>query len=88
MERFNIEIKSSVKKEIARISSQFIPQIIHSIEKLSLNPYPAGSKKLTGSKSSYRLRAGDYRIIYKIEKSGKKVIIYHVKHRKDAYGKK
>lgn len=88
MERFNIDIKSSVEKDISRIDSQFIPQILNAIEKLSINPFHTSSKKLKGSKSSYRLRSGDYRIIYKIDKMSKTVTIFHIKHRKESYKKR
>jgi len=55
------------------------------IEALSVNPRLEGTKKLVGSDAAYRLRVGDYRVIYTIDDGIKIVQIDRVRHRKDAY---
>ncbi|MEW6042303.1 MAG: type II toxin-antitoxin system RelE/ParE family toxin [Elusimicrobiota bacterium] len=60
-------------------------RILDAIESLAENPFPIQSRKMKGSESSYRLRVGDYRVIYQVDTENKIVTIYHVRHRKDAY---
>lgn len=61
-----------------------IPRILESIEKLSENPFPAGFKKLQGSEKTFRMRVGNYRIIYQLDNSDV-ITVIHIRHRKDAY---
>ncbi|MEW6676171.1 MAG: type II toxin-antitoxin system RelE/ParE family toxin [Nitrospirota bacterium] len=62
-----------------------IARILDAIKSLAENPFPIQSRKMKGSESSYRLRVGDYRVIYQVNTENKVVTIYHVRHRKDAY---
>jgi mRNA interferase RelE/StbE len=84
---FRIDTKGSVERDLRRIDRQFIPKIFEAIESLSENPFPHQSRKMTGSESSYRLRVGDYRVIYYVDTEKKIVTIYHARHRKDIYRK-
>ncbi|HHH72508.1 MAG TPA: type II toxin-antitoxin system RelE/ParE family toxin [Sulfuricurvum sp.] len=83
---YNIEIKKSAAKEIAALPQNDLVRIVEKIQGLSDDPRPPGCKKLSGDEK-YRLRAGNYRILYKIEDS--ELIIYVVKvgHRRDVYRK-
>jgi mRNA interferase RelE/StbE len=87
MESYKIKWKKSAYKELRNIRREYIPKIIHSVEKLRLNPFPSGVKKLSCSEKTYRLRVGDYRIIYEIERNSLIILIIRVKHRKDIYKK-
>ncbi len=69
MASYKIRWKSSAKKELKKLDKQIILRVVNSVEKLATNPHPSGSKKLMGSNSIYRIRVGDYRIIYKLESS-------------------
>ena len=85
MESYKIKWKKSAYKELRNIHKEYIPNIIDSVEKLSLNPFPAGVKKLSSSEKTYRIRVGDYRIIYEIEQQRLIIQIIKVRHRKDVY---
>jgi len=85
MDLFKIDLKRSFEQDIKKIDKQFIAKIVEIVESLSSNPFPPQSKKLKGSVSSYRLRIGDYRVIYKIETTTKLVEVFYVRHRKDIY---
>lgn len=85
MASYKIKWKKSAYKELRNINDKYIPKIIVSIEKLSTNPFPSGAKKLSGSEKTYRIRVGDYRIIYEIEKQKLIIQIIRVRHRKDVY---
>lgn len=82
---FKIDPKGSLEHDLRKIDKQFIPKILEAVESLSDNPFPAQSKKLKGSESSYRLRVGDYRIVYQVDTSSQIVTIYHARHRKNVY---
>jgi mRNA interferase RelE/StbE len=85
MGSFKIETKGSTEHDLKRIDKQYISKIVEAIENLAENPFPAQSKKLKGSESSYRLRVGDYRVIYQVDHVSKVIVIYHVRHRRDVY---
>ena len=87
MGSFEVCWKGSSERDLRRIDKQYLPDILKAIESLSDNPFPSQSRKLAGSASSYRLRIGDYRVIYQVDSPERTIIIYHVRHRKDAYKK-
>jgi len=85
MESYNIEIKKSATKEIEKLPKATLKKVVDKIQSLANTPRPVGCKKLTADEK-YRVRVGDYRILYSIE--DKKLVIYVVKvgHRKKVYG--
>jgi len=66
MVSYKIEIKPSAEKELEKLPRQMIPRVVATIKGLAENPYPYGVKKLTGFERTYRIRIGDYRILYDI----------------------
>lgn len=82
---FELEYKSSVKKELHKLTRVDRVAIIEKIEKLKNNPKPEGSAKLKGSRDLFRIRHGDHRVIYQIWKNVLLVIIIRVGHRRDIY---
>lgn len=85
MESYKIKWKKSAYKELRNIHKKKIPGIITAVENLSVNPFPPGVKKLTGSEKTYRIRVGNYRIIYEIEQQRLIIQIIRVRHRKGVY---
>ena len=85
MDVFKINWKSSSEHDLKKIDRQYIARILDEIESLMDNPFPSQSKKLKDSESSYRLRIGDYRVIYQVDSKKKETTIYYIRHRKDAY---
>ena len=85
MAKYKIFVKASAAKEIEKIpTKKDRRRIIKKIKSLSDNPRPGGSVKLSGE-DKYRLRRGNYRIIYSIEDDKLIVHIVKVGHRKDVY---
>jgi len=83
--RYKLLIKPSAAKEIESISTKKDRQrIVSRIRKLSFDPRPPGCEKLT-TKERYRVRQGNYRIIYSIEDKKLEVIVVKVAHRKNVY---
>ena len=62
-----------------------VSRIVAEVEKLGYEPVPHGSEKLTGSERTYRIRVGDYRVVYELLRDAKIVEIQRVRHRKDVY---
>lgn len=87
MASYKIQWKNSAKKELKKLDKQIILRILQAIEKLATNPYSSGSKKLMGSESIYRIRVGDYRIIYNIQSLVLTIEIIKVGHRRKVYRK-
>ena len=82
---YHIEFARSAAKDLRGIDRQWIPKIVALIETLATEPRPSGCKKLAGSEHTYRLRMGDYRVVYEIEDGILRVLIVRVRHRRDVY---
>jgi mRNA interferase RelE/StbE len=84
--KYSVTMTESSKKELNSITSVFAARIIKAIWTLAENPRPNGSRKLKGKKEYlWRIRVGDYRVIYSIEDTVKIVEIRRVGHRRDVY---
>ncbi|MFQ5586771.1 MAG: type II toxin-antitoxin system RelE/ParE family toxin [Thermodesulfobacteriota bacterium] len=62
-------------------------KILEAVVSLSDNPFPPQYRKLHGAELIYRIRIGDYRVIYQVNTETKCIVIYHIRHRKDVYRK-
>jgi len=82
---YSIHWKKSAVKELQKLAKQVIPDIVYAVYALADMPLPSGSKKLHGSLQTYRIRKGDYRIIYSIEHDVLVIEVIKVGHRKDIY---
>lgn len=87
MVSYKIEWKKSSVKELRKINKAVVPKIIETVESLAANLYPMGVKKLIGSENKYRVRVGDYRIVYAISEALLIIKIIRVGHRKDIHKK-
>lgn len=77
MAKYRIEIKRSAAKENKKINKEDLDLILSTINKLSVNPRPVGAIKLTG-KDLYRIRAGNYRILYEIIEIDFTILLLHL----------
>ena len=84
MGSYRVRFTKSAEKDLRRIEKSRVFSVMEKIEALSVNPRLEGTKKLVGSDAAYRLRVGDYRVIYTIDDGIKIVQIDRVRHRKDA----
>lgn len=85
MASYNLLFDRDVERDLAKVPKADVRKIIFKTTKLSQNPRPPQSLKLENSDMTYRLRVGNYRVIYQIDESSKTVTIYHIRHRKDVY---
>lgn len=82
---YKVLIEHAVERDLKRLERSAFDKIIPVIKKLKANPRPQGCIKITGSKSDWRIRVGQYRVIYEIDEKASEVRIMRVSHRKDAY---
>jgi mRNA interferase RelE/StbE len=85
MLNYSIEFKKSAVKELYKLPKKEIVRIAELIENLSKNPRPTGCKKLKGYSNLWRIRSGDYRVIYSIEDIILVIEILLIVNRKEAY---
>ncbi len=85
MALFSVSFKSSAEKELRKIDKVQIPKILREIQNLAEDGIPKNSRKLVGATSTYRIRIGDYRVVYSIDFQASKIEISKIAHRKDVY---
>ncbi len=81
---YAVEMLRSAQKQLTRLPAEHQERILVAMEALADEPRPQGCSKLTG-RDAWRIRVGDYRIIYVIFDDRRVVIVVVVGHRKDAY---
>jgi mRNA interferase RelE/StbE len=83
---YRVLIDHSAEKDLESLPKPVLKKVVRVIDGLQTEPRPNGVKKLAGSNENlYRVRTGDYRIIYAVEEEIKIVNIRRVRHRKDLY---
>jgi len=83
--QYSLEIKQSAQRELDTLDDALFARIDRKILALAENPRPAGCKKLKGYKDQWRVRVGDWRVLYIIDDAAKVVTITHIAHRREAY---
>jgi mRNA interferase RelE/StbE len=83
---YKLSIKASAGKELEAVGSKADrTRIVAKITALATNPRPHGSEKLAGYDDRYRIRQGNYRVVYEIDDSASQVTIYKIGHRREVY---
>lgn len=82
--KYRLKILPRAEKDLNAVMGSDFDAIKKKILALSVNPRPFGCKKLT-TDEGYRIRSGDFRVLYRIDDRLKEIIIYRVKHRKEVY---
>ena len=85
MVKYSLEIKRSAQKELDALDDVVFTRIDRRILALEDNPRPAGCKMLKGYKDQWRVRAGDWRVLYIIDDAAKLVTITRIAHRREVY---
>ena len=84
MVKYKISIKKSAAKELEDIPKKNLRKIVKRIQSLAQNPRPAGSQKLSGQQQ-YRVRQGDYRVVYSVDDKDSIIDIVKIGHRRQIY---
>jgi mRNA interferase RelE/StbE len=85
MPRYSIEFRKSAEKDLRRLDSSTRQRVVRAIWQLAGNPRPSDCRKLVNTRNAYRIRVGDYRVIYAILEVVLVVAIESVRHRREAY---
>ena len=79
MSGYAIHVKASAARDIAALPRDVVSRILQSIEALSKTPLPFGACRLSGAEHLYRVRVGDYRIVYAVQHTEREIIIFYVR---------
>ena len=82
---YNVTLTRPATKDLEALPKNILKRIDAAIIALANVPHPQGSKKLTGVEDLYRIRVGDYRIIYRVERDELIVLVIRVRHRREVY---
>ena len=82
---WKIEIPHEPEKILKRLPKDLVRRILSKIEELKTNPYPSGCKKISGYEDVYRIRVGDWRIVYVVEGDRLVILILEIAPRGGAY---
>ncbi len=81
---YTVKLKRSAEKELDNLPTKIHDKVVNILLSLKENPFPRNFKKLRG-REGYRIRVGDYRILYLIDESDKNIEVISVAHRKEVY---
>jgi mRNA interferase RelE/StbE len=83
---YTVLLERQAEKELRILPSQILQRIDKRLLALSDEPWPRGAVKLKGKESEgWRIKTGDYRILYTVDKTQKVIKVYRIKHRREAY---
>ena len=82
--KYEVRIVPSAEREMDKLPTPVHTRVSRRVLSLEDNPRPRGAKKLSG-REEYRLRVGDYRVIYTIDDKGRMVTVFAVGHRREVY---
>ena len=82
---FTVRLAESVGRALKKLPGNIRERVSAKIERLADDPFPAGVKKLQGEKNTYRIRVGDYRVVYDVHSSVLLIVVLRVGHRSEVY---
>jgi mRNA interferase RelE/StbE len=82
---YEIFIEKKAEKDLRKLPKNYQKKIIQKILNLKNNPKPVDARKITSSENYYRIRVDDYRIVYEINYKERRINIFRIRHRKEAY---
>ena len=85
MSGYRIGFKPSVEKDFKRLPRVVVPRVMKCIEGLKDKAIPQGAVKLSGGEHLYRIRVGDYRVVYEVDTRSQQLMIHYIRHRREVY---
>jgi mRNA interferase RelE/StbE len=83
--RYSVELTSAAAKQVRKLDAPARARVLRALAGLADEPRPSGVKKLVGTDNAWRIRVGDYRVIYEIDDGSVVVVVFRVAHRRDVY---
>ena len=87
MDSYSIRFKPSVEKDLRSLTPPLVSRLLKRIDSLKNDPFPHGASKLSGAERLYRIRVGNYRIVYEVNTEALQVTIHYVRHHREVYRK-
>lgn len=84
MPGYRVEVQAGAERDLGRLSTALFERVAERLAALANDPRPPGSEKLSGIEA-YRLRIGDYRVIYEVDDKARLVRVTRVRHRREVY---
>ena len=84
---YEVLLERRAQRDIKKLPAEVFHRIIPSIRALAEDPKPPGCRKIAGSKNDWRIRIGEYRVIYEIDENAEAVKVMRVRHRREVYRK-
>ncbi|MEP7308292.1 MAG: type II toxin-antitoxin system RelE/ParE family toxin [Acidobacteriota bacterium] len=85
MPRYAVDVKPSARRELEALPDRVLARVIHKIDGLGQAPRPVGCKKLIGYADQWRVRVGDWRVVYIIDDAAKRISVTRIAHRREVY---
>lgn len=85
MDDYSLFLRPSVEKDLKPLPKDVTVRVWARIEALKFQPFPPNVVKLEGAQRLFRIRVGDYRIVYEVNTAEKQITIQHVRHRREVY---
>jgi mRNA interferase RelE/StbE len=83
--KYAVVLARSARKQLEKLPAQVVERVFPKIESLALQPRPSGCKRLKGGENLWRIRVGDYRVVYSVNDSDAVADIIAVRHCSEAY---
>jgi mRNA interferase RelE/StbE len=83
--KYSVEVKPPARKELEALPDNVLARVVQRISALGDAPRPAGCKKLKGYEHHWRVRVGDWRVVYIIDDASKLISVTRVAHRSEVY---
>ncbi len=82
---YRVLLERGAEKDLARLSSEMHDRVVAAIQALVTDPRPVGCRKLAGSRNDWRIRVGNYRVVYEVADAAREVRVNRVRHRREVY---
>lgn len=82
---YEVYLEHAAEKDLKKLSEKLFHRIITHIQSLAKTPRPSGCRKITGTKNDWRIRVGNYRIIYEMDDQAHVVQVMRIRYRREAY---
>lgn len=82
---YQVLLERAAERDLRRLSADMHERVIGAIKDLAANPRPPGCRKLVGNQNDWRIRVGDYRVLYEIADTIRIVRVNRVRHRREVY---
>ena len=82
---YEIILERRAERDLRQLAADIFQRVIAAIKALADNPRPPNCRNLTGSDNDWRVRVGDYRVLYEIDDENQMVRVMRIRHRREAY---